>query len=76
MRKDTLEYRMMMENNRGKIANSKLLNGSLAGKFPVVLDNGKTTIYISDKSKESETREKYQLRKDNKLLYFVKKPKT
>jgi hypothetical protein len=75
MKKTTLEYRMMQENNRNKISNARLLTGSLAGKFPVVLDGGRTTIFISDKSKESETREKYQLRLDNKLFFFVKKPK-
>ncbi|MCX6243868.1 MAG: hypothetical protein NTU98_04120 [Bacteroidetes bacterium] len=76
MKKDTLEYRMMMEHNRSKIHNSKLLTGSLTGKIPIILDGGRTTIFISDISKEAETREKYQLRKDNKLFFFVKKAKT
>ncbi|MCX6243683.1 MAG: hypothetical protein NTU98_03165 [Bacteroidetes bacterium] len=75
MKKDTLEYRMMMEHNRMKIPNSKLLSGSLVGKYPISLDGGRTTIFISDLSKEAETREKYQVRKDNKLFFFVKKPK-
>ena len=75
MKKTTLEHRMMMEHNRLKIPNSKLLTGSLAGKFPITLDGGRTTIFITDLSKESETREKYQLRKDNRLNVFVKKPK-
>jgi hypothetical protein len=75
MKKQTLEYRMMMEHNRLKIPNSKLLTGSLTGKFPITLDGGRTTIFISDLSKEAETREKYQIRKDNKLFYFAKKPK-
>jgi hypothetical protein len=75
MKKDTLEYRMMMEHNRLKIPDSKLSSGSLTDKYPIVLDGGKTTIFISDRSKEAETREKYQLRKDNKLNFFVKKPK-
>jgi hypothetical protein len=76
MKKSTLEYRMMAEHNRLKIPNSKLLTGSLTGKFPIVLDGGKTTIFISDLSRETEIREKYQLRKDNKLFFFTKKPKT
>jgi len=75
MKKDTLEYRMMMEHNRLKIPNSKLLTGSLAGKYPIILDGGRTTIFISDLSKESETRERYQLRKDSKFNIFSKKPK-
>ncbi|MCX6246138.1 MAG: hypothetical protein NTW10_00255 [Bacteroidetes bacterium] len=75
MKKSTLEYRMMMEHNRLKIPNSKLLTGSLAGKYPISLDGGRTTIFISDMSKEAEIREKYQQRQDNKLFFFAKKPK-
>jgi hypothetical protein len=74
MKKTTLEYRMMEENNRLKIPKSKHLTGSLIGKYPIILDGGRTTIFISDKSKESETREKYQLRKDNRLFFLAKKP--
>jgi hypothetical protein len=33
--------------------------GSLSGMYPVVLDGGRTVIYISDKSKENEIRMKY-----------------
>jgi hypothetical protein len=73
MKKDTLEYRMMLENNRLKISNSRLLTGSLTGKFPVVLDGGRTIIFISDKSKEAETRQNYEARKDNKVLTYTKK---
>ncbi|MCX6276637.1 MAG: hypothetical protein NT004_00900 [Bacteroidetes bacterium] len=76
MKKDTLEYRMMLEHNRLKIPDSKLLTGSTKGKFPVVLDGGRTTIFISDESKESETREKYELRKDNRVNFYAKKTKS
>jgi hypothetical protein len=76
MKKSTLEYRMMEENNRLKTAKSKHLTGSLTGKFPIVLDGGRTTIFISDKSKESETRQKYELRMDNRLFFLAKKPKS
>lgn len=31
-------------------------------KYPIMLDNGKTIIFISDLSKESEIRQKYLLR--------------
>jgi hypothetical protein len=75
MKKNTLEYRMMQERNRTKIPDSKLQTGSLTGLYPITLDGGRTTIFISDKSKEAETRLNYQLRKDNKLNVFVKKPK-
>lgn len=75
MKKTTLEYRMMIEHNRHKIPDSKLLTGSLLGKYPIILDGGKTTIFISDKSKEAETRQKYELRKDNRANIYSKKPK-
>lgn len=45
--------------------NPKLLTGSTIDKFPIVLDGGKTIIYISDKSKESEIRMKYAMRGQN-----------
>jgi len=75
MKKDTLEYRMMQEHNRHKVPDSKLLSGSLAGLFPIILDGGKTTIFIADLSKEGETRERYQLQRDSRLNVLVKKPK-
>ena len=76
MKKDTLEYRMMQEHQRLKIPDSKLLSGSLTGKYPIILDGGKTTIFISDKSKESETRNRYELRRGNTLLQYSTKPRT
>jgi hypothetical protein len=76
MKKDTLEYRMMQERQRLKIPDSKLLSGSLTGKYPIILDGGKTTIFISDKSKEKETRERYELRRGNKLMQYSNRPKT
>jgi hypothetical protein len=75
MKKDTLEYRMMQERQRLKIPDSKLLTGSLIGKYPVILDGGKTTIFITDKSKESETRQNYELRMNNRFNVFSKKTK-
>ena len=42
--------------------NSKLLTGSTTDKYPIVLDGGKTIIFISDKSKEAEIRLKYKMR--------------
>jgi hypothetical protein len=75
MKKNTLEYRMMMENNRLKIPDSKLMTGSLTGKYPIILGDGRTTVYISDLSKEAETRERYKIRMDNRLNVFGKKTK-
>jgi hypothetical protein len=76
MKKDTLEYRMSMANQRLKVSDSKLLTGSTKDKFPIIMDGGKTVIFISDKSKEMETREKYELRKDNKVISIGRKPHT
>jgi hypothetical protein len=76
MKKDTLEYRMMLERQKLKIPDSKLLTGSLVGKYPIILDGGRTTIFISDKSKESETRERYELRMGNRIMFSSSKPKT
>jgi len=75
MKKTTLEYRMSLENQRFKVPDSKLLTGSLAGKHPIILDGGKTTIFISDKSKESEIRQRYELRMGNRFTLYSKKPK-
>jgi hypothetical protein len=76
MKKDTLEYRMMMERNRLKIPDSKLLTGSTIGKYPITIDGGRTTIFISDKSKEIEIRERYELRMSNRIMSFYRKPKS
>ena len=35
---------------------------SVVDKYPVTLDDGKTIIFISDKSKEPETRKRYEQR--------------
>lgn len=67
MKNDRLENRMRMLHNREKISDEKLLMGSTRNKFPVVMDGGKTVIFISDKSKEAETRIKYQLLKDSRF---------
>jgi len=75
MKKTTLEYRMMLEHNRLKIPNAKLLTGSLAGLHPIILDGGRTTLFIADLTKEAEIRERYQLRRDSRLNIFIKKPK-
>ncbi len=70
MQKYTLEQRINRENNRLKVSEAKILNGSIVGKFPVILDEGKTVIYISDKSKEAETRDRHELRKSELHKYL------
>jgi hypothetical protein len=68
MENEVLENRKNMNNYRIKTHAVKLLTGSIIDKFPVVMDGGKTIIFISDKSKESETRERYELRRGNKVI--------
>jgi len=63
MKKDVLENRMNLANHRFNVPNNKLLTGSIVNKHPVILDGGKTIIFISDKSKEAETRYRYELRR-------------
>lgn len=45
------------------IPKGNLLDGSVAGKYPVIINNGKTIVFISDKSKEAETRLKYEIKR-------------
>jgi hypothetical protein len=59
MKHSTLENRMNLARNKAKIPEEKLLMGSTKGKYPITLDDGRTIVYISDKSKEEETRAKY-----------------
>jgi len=40
--------------------NHKLLTGVTADKYAILLDDGKTVVFISDKNKEAETRLKYK----------------
>lgn len=61
MKKSNLENRMSLANERLKIPEAKLSMGSTAGKYPVIIDGGRTIVFISDKSKEAETRLKYEL---------------
>lgn len=63
MKNELLQNRKNLTNHHYKEPNSKLLTGSLVGKFPVVIDGGKTIIFISDKTKEEETRRNYELRR-------------
>jgi hypothetical protein len=67
MKDDTLDNRLSLAHNHSKIPESKLLMGSIKGKFPVILDDGKTIIYISDESKAEETRLKYELLRNTRF---------
>ena len=68
MENEVLENRKHLSNYRIKAHSGKQLTGSIVDKYPVVLDGGKTIIFISDKSKESETRERYALRRGNMVI--------
>jgi len=57
---DTFDNRLSISNHKLRVPKPKLSTGSLTGKYPVVLDDGRTIIYITDKSKESEIRLRYQ----------------
>ncbi len=63
MKKDLLENRMSLTNHQVKVPHAKLLTGSIQNKYPVILDGGKTILFISDKSKEAETIKRYELRR-------------
>lgn len=67
MKIDSFDNRLSLARNRAKIPDEKLKMGSLKGKFPVVLDGGRTIVYISDESKEAETRLKYELLKESRF---------
>lgn len=70
-----MDNRLEISNNKVMVPKSKLSSGSVADKYPVTLDDGKTIIFISDKSKEPETRQRYELRVASRFMKFVKKPK-
>jgi c-di-AMP phosphodiesterase-like protein len=67
MNDDKSENRINKALNRTKIPDEKLLMGSINDKYPVVMDDGRTIIYISDKSKEAETRLKYELLRESRF---------
>ncbi len=62
MRGDKVGNWNSLKNQQGIIPKAKQENGSTKDKFPVVLDDGKTIIYIDDKTKARETIERYKNR--------------
>jgi hypothetical protein len=61
---DAMDNRMEVSNHQVVVPKSKLSVGSVADKFPVILDDGRTVIYIADKSREREIKLRYGLRKN------------
>jgi len=68
MKNDVLDNRMNLKNHQANVPLSKLTSGSIKDKYPVVLDGGRTIIFISDKSKEAETRKKFENRRKRSLM--------
>lgn len=66
MKNDLMDNSRDLSLNRNKISDERLLMGSTSDKYPVVLNDGRTIVYISDKNKEAEIRLKYELLKDQK----------
>ncbi|MCK9421505.1 MAG: hypothetical protein M0Q38_02800 [Bacteroidales bacterium] len=62
MKNDAYDNRMGLSDHRGGIPPSKLLSGSITNKYPVILDDGKTIIFIADKNREAEIRLRYKSR--------------
>ena len=64
MRKtDAMDNRMEISNHQVTVPKAKLSSGSVVEKYPVMLDDGRTIVFISDKSRESEIRLRYALNK-------------
>jgi len=55
-KKDAIDNRLEMSNYQETVPMSKLSSGSVVDKFPILLDDGRTVVYISDKSREREIR--------------------
>ena len=66
MKNEAMQNRLNLDLNRPKISDEKLSMGSTRDKYPVILDDGRTVVFISDKSKETAIRLKYELLKDTK----------
>ncbi|MCX6246958.1 MAG: hypothetical protein NTW10_04425 [Bacteroidetes bacterium] len=70
---DSVSQIVALPVHRATVAGPNHLPGSITDMYPVTLDGGKTVIFISDKSKEAETRQNYELRKEERLLRLGKK---
>ena len=51
---DTKDNRLEISDHQNNVPKSKLLTGSVVEKFPVLLDYGKTIVFIADKSRERD----------------------
>jgi hypothetical protein len=72
---DSADNRSEMSIHKDTIPDSMLSFGSVADKYPVILDGGKTIIFISNKNKASRIRKKYEMRMGIGFKKYSKKPK-
>ncbi|MEI7981277.1 MAG: hypothetical protein WCI71_06460 [Bacteroidota bacterium] len=61
-KKNVLDNRLQMQAHKDTVPTSKLSSGSVADKYPVILDDGRTIVYIRDKSREREIRLRYAMK--------------
>jgi len=62
MRGDMFDNRHNLFNHQKPIPKEKQQNGSTKDKYPVVLDDGKTVIFIDDIAKKQEVIDRYKNR--------------
>jgi len=62
MKGDKFDNRRYLRNPQGVIPKAQQESGSTKDKYPVVLDDGRTIIFISDKTKAQEVIERYRNR--------------
>ena len=60
---DIFDNRLSVSNHNRRVPKAKTATGSLTGKYPIILNDGRTIIYVTDKSREEEIRSKYALKK-------------
>lgn len=60
---DIFDNRLSVSNHPRRVPKNKSYTGSLTGKYPIILNDGRTIIYVTDKSREDEIRLKYALKK-------------
>ena len=60
---DIFDNRLSVSNQPRRVPKNKTYTGSLTGKYPIILNDGRTIIYVTDKSKEDEIRAKYAMKK-------------
>ena len=66
---------MGLSNHQDTVPKSKLVLGSVEDKYAVILDDGRTIVFIADKSREREIKLRYELRKFEKGFCRSVKPK-